>query len=142
METASAPSRLLRLHRMWQAFGLIAVLFARILLRLERAGGQGVRAHAAELEVRIRVAAIALNADIADLAETDAPETEEERGALAHMQVISFYLIALVIFLREMQTRLPAKGCGMFVPEAAFAGLQLSPAACRKAAHVPYLDSS
>lgn len=121
----------------------MAMLFARALLRLERAGGWGARTHADDLELRLRAAAFEINTDIAEIEETVPPETEDEEIALEHLRVISLTLLGLAMFIRDLKARLTNKGAGVFVcmdGRALNAVLQ-SLAVRAPCAAVPFLDS-
>ena len=142
MKQIRTSSPLLRLQRKWRAFGMMAVVFARALLRLERAGGWDAYRHAEDLEIRLRTAIIEIYRDIDEAEESSESQTEDEALALSHLRAIALALLGLVLFLQDLKARLPRKGSGVF----AYAGFGAAHGETLNAAApiypLCYLDSS
>ena len=93
---------------------MMAVVFARALLRLERAGGWDAYRHAQDLEIRLRAAIIEIYRDIDEAEDASESLTEDEALALSHLRAIALALLGLVLFLQDLKARLPRKGSGVF----------------------------
>ena len=142
MQTGSTPSRLMSVRARWQLFGLMAVVIARSLVRLERLGVGEAWAKADALELWVRGAVHLLNREIAEASAAGEPDDPEAAGELAHMRAIAVALLALAMFLQSLKEQLPRKGAGRYAYRASAFAIAAASLPASPIQGASYLDSS
>lgn len=91
----------------WRVFTLLAVVFARQVVRLDRAGSREALARAERLEICIRCALVGIHQDIANNEPALSAPTCE--AAAADLTCVATCLLAMAMMLAGIRERLEAE---------------------------------
>ena len=103
MAQSDTSSRILALHADWRMLGMLFIVFARRILRLQEAGNCEAWHRADQLELWVRSALIQCTWQLRTIHSSDLDLSAEEQDAFDHLKTIAVMLAALALYLQYLK---------------------------------------